>query len=126
MAYKILIVEDEEELRELIFLQLEEADREFLFAANGEEAIRILEKNKIDFLITDLAMPKVNGFELLRSIKKHNWVFPTLVLTGHADSLVANQLRPYGVGHFLNKPWRKDELMEIVTSTLAKKDKLTG
>lgn len=121
MGYRILIVEDEPEIRELIFLQLEAPGRDFLFAGNGEEAIEVLSKNKIDFMITDLAMPKMNGFELLRKIKKFGWSFPTLVLTGHADSLVANQLRPYGVDYFLNKPWSKSELEAVVEIVSQKK-----
>jgi CheY-like chemotaxis protein len=120
MGLKVLIVEDEPEIRELIFMQLEAPDREFLFAGNGEEAFDVLSKNKIDFMITDLAMPKMNGFELLRKIKKHGWSFPTLVLTGHADSMVANQLRPYGVDYFLNKPWKKNELETMVTAATEK------
>lgn len=122
MSFKILIVEDEPEIRDLIFLQLEAPEREFLYAGNGEEALEVLSKNKIDFMISDLAMPKMNGFELLRKIKKFGWVFPTLVLTGHADSLVANQLRPYGVDYFLNKPWNKSEL-EAVLDIVSQKHK---
>ncbi|NUM58269.1 MAG: response regulator [Bdellovibrionaceae bacterium] len=120
MSYIILVVEDEPDIRDLISMQLEAPGREFLFAGNGEEAIEVLSKNKIDFMITDLAMPKMNGFEMLRKIKKHGWVFPVMVLTGHADVMVANQLRPYGVEFFMNKPWEKELLENTVKQVMSR------
>ncbi|OYZ20715.1 MAG: hypothetical protein B7Y39_10535 [Bdellovibrio sp. 28-41-41] len=120
MPKSVLIVDDEDEIRELIGLQLEDDDRTFFFAANGLEAIDILIKQKIDLVISDIAMPKMNGFELLRKIKLLGLNTPVIVLTGHADSMVANQLRTYSVRSFINKPWSRAELEEAVVSILNK------
>lgn len=120
MSNSVLIVDDEEEIRELIGLQLENANRSFFFAANGVEAIDILTKHKIDLVISDIAMPKMNGFELLRKIKLLGLNTPVIILTGHADSMVANQLRTYSVRFFINKPWNHTELEDAVMSILKK------
>lgn len=120
MLNSVLIVDDEEEIRELIGLQLVNPDRTFHFAANGVEAIEILTKQNIDLVISDIAMPKMNGFELLRKIKLIGLNTPVIILTGHADSMVANQLRTYSVRAFINKPWKKTELEDAVVSVLKK------
>tara|TARA_B110001454_G_scaffold219192_1_gene251214 strand:- start:99240 stop:99602 length:363 start_codon:yes stop_codon:yes gene_type:complete len=120
MPNSVLIVDDEDEIRELISLQLEDDGRQFFFAANGVEAIEILTKQKIDLVISDIAMPKMNGFELLRKIKLLGLNTPVIILTGHADSMVANQLRTYSVRSFINKPWNRVELEEAVVSVLKK------
>lgn len=120
MAKSVLIVDDEEEIRELIGLQLDEPDRQFYYAGNGVEAIDILNKQNIDLIISDIAMPKMNGFELLRKVKLLGFNIPVIILTGHADSMVANQLRTYSVRSFINKPWSRGELDEAVVSALKK------
>lgn len=120
MSNTVLIVDDEDEIRELIGLQLEDSGRQFIFAANGVEAIDVLSKQKIDLIISDIAMPKMNGFELLRKIKLLGLNTPVIILTGHADSMVANQLRTYSVRSFINKPWNRLELETAVSSILKK------
>lgn len=120
MSNSVLIVDDEDEIRELIGLQLENTDRKFHFASNGVEAIDILNKENIDLVISDIAMPKMNGFELIRKIKLLGLSTPVIILTGHADSMVANQLRTYSVRSFINKPWNRTELEEAVISALKK------
>ncbi len=120
MSYTVLIVDDEDEIRELIGLQLASPERTFLYAANGLEAIEILTKQNIDLVVSDIAMPKMNGFELLRKIKLLGLNTPVIILTGHADSMVANQLRTYSVKSFINKPWKRDELEDAVISGLKK------
>ena len=120
MSHFVLIVDDESEIRELISLQLEDTQRQFLFAGNGLEAIEILKDQKIDLVISDIAMPKMNGFELLRKIKLLGLTTPVIIITGHADSMVANQLRTYSVRSFINKPWNRAELEDAVVSALKK------
>lgn len=115
MQKNILLIDDEAEIRDLLAAQLLADNRTFLMASNGLEAIEILKNNEIDLIISDMAMPKMNGFELLRKLKLMAFKAPVIILTGHADSLVANQLRTYSVKHFLNKPWSRVELETIVS-----------
>ncbi len=118
MSHSILIVDDEEGIREGIINALTDPDRMFFEASDGESAINILKNSKIDLLITDLSMPNMNGFELLRKIKMTGQAPTIIVLTGKADQLVANQIRPHGVKHFVSKPWNENELQALITDCL--------
>ncbi len=67
---RILIVDDEKEIRDLIDIYLKGEDYETLKAENGEEALEILEKNDVDLIILDIMMPKVNGIEAFFKIRE--------------------------------------------------------
>ena len=118
----ILIVDDEFEIREIlsnVILGLH--GFEVSTAANGEEALKIVKNHKIDLLITDLSMPNINGFELLRRLKTLGYRIPTIVLTGHSDHQVTKLLLSFGVNEFLNKPWENDELIWIIKKIFIQK-----
>jgi YesN/AraC family two-component response regulator len=111
----ILIVDDETEIREVLTSVIG-LDPQYIVQSvtNGAEALEVIKQIKVDVLITDLAMPKMNGFELLRRLKVMGKKIPTIVLTGHGDKNVVHQLKNYGVSDFLNKPWNNDTLMDSV------------
>ncbi len=117
-AKTTLIVDDEEDIRDLIALQLAAPGRTIEMAGNGLEAVEILKSKSVDLVISDIAMPKMNGFEFLRKMKLMGISTPVIILTGHADSMVANQLRTYSVRHFINKPWSRKELEGYVSDLL--------
>ena len=115
----ILIVDDELEIREILStVVLGLHGFEPFTAANGEEALKIVKNQKIDLLITDLSMPVINGFELLRRLKNSNFQIPTVVLTGHSDHKVMKLLLSFGVNEFLNKPWDNDQLIWVLKKLL--------
>ncbi len=119
----ILIVDDELEIREILSTVVLGLHGFAAFtAANGEEALKIVKNQKIDLLITDLSMPVINGFELLRRLKNLNYQIPTVVLTGHSDHKVMKLLLSFGVNEFLNKPWDNDQLIWVLKKLLV----LTG
>jgi len=113
-----LIVEDEPEIRELIADQLSLINVSSVEASNGEEALAVLKDSEISIVVSDLAMPKMNGFELLRKMKSNGFTMPVVILTGHADQMVAQQLRTYGIKGFINKPWGPEEIQKTVQSIL--------
>ncbi len=115
----ILIVDDELEIREILSTVVLGLHGFAAFtAANGEEALKIVKNQKIDLLITDLSMPVINGFELLRRLKNLNYQIPTVVLTGHSDHKVMKLLLSFGVNEFLNKPWDNDQLIWVLKKLL--------
>lgn len=120
MRYKILVVDDELEIRDTLIQTLEAPDREFLQSGDGESALEIVKTTHLDLIITDLSMPKMNGFELLRKIKMSGQSPCIIVLTGQADQMVANQIRPHGVHHFINKPWNSEQFSLIVNNCFEK------
>jgi len=79
--WRILIVEDEEPLREVLALKLNKAGMETEFASDGEQALYLLNKKTFDLILLDLMMPKKNGFMVLTDLRARNDKTPVIVLT---------------------------------------------
>lgn len=110
----LLIVDDEKDIRELLKDMLRGEKVHLYEASNGEEALKILNQDVIDLVLTDLAMPKMNGFELLRKMRSEKKTQGVLVLTGHADQSVAQQLKAFGVLDFIRKPFAAKDIRRMV------------
>lgn len=101
---KILVVDDEKDLRRMLVRFLELEDYECLEAKNGREAFEILSKEKVSFVISDIRMPGGDGVELLKSIKKRNPEIPAvLLMTGFAE-VDRNEIINLGALDLLSKP----------------------
>ncbi len=115
---KVMVVEDEEDVREAIKLQLESANYNVLEAENGEEAINILksESNMINcgLILCDIRMPKVNGLECIAYFRDQAPGIPIVVVTGFPDTEMAVDLMGKGVKDYLVKPVEKAKLLAVV------------
>ena len=82
MKSKILIVDDEEHIRELIRFYLDKEGFSVVEAENGEKALEILENEYVDLAIVDIMMPVMNGFDLVEEMKQFKDI-PVIMLTGN-------------------------------------------
>jgi CheY-like chemotaxis protein/anti-sigma regulatory factor (Ser/Thr protein kinase) len=83
---RILLVEDEDLVRQVVAMQLEDEGHEVLQASNAEEALQMLEQSKTtDALVTDFNMPRMNGVELIRALRARGMSIPAILLTGNAE-----------------------------------------
>ena len=82
---KILLLDDEEQIRRAVELQLKKNGHEVVARENGEEGLDCLLKDNFDLIITDLQMPKVTGLQLLKTLKEKEITVPVIVLTGFAS-----------------------------------------
>lgn len=121
---KIMVVEDEEDVREAIKLQLESANYHVLEAENGEEAINILnsEDNMVNcgLILSDVRMPKVNGLECIAYFREQAPGIPVVVVTGFPDTEMAVDLMSKGVKDYLVKPVEKSKLLAVVDKMISK------
>ena len=120
MIHKILIVDDEEQVRKTIRLQLSATEYEIIEAADGEEAIELLNDENtllIDAIICDVRMPKINGVEAVAYFRREYPSIPVIVLTGYPDVNLAVEFLKEGVVEYLVKPVEKEKLIEVVTKT---------
>lgn len=116
---KILIVDDEKHIIELISVLLEDfEDFEILKAYDGDEAIEIVSKHKPEIVLLDYMMPKKNGLEVLQEIKKGFKNCYVIIMTGKGSEKVAVELMKAGASDYLPKPFKADELIEVVESVL--------
>ncbi|EMY80538.1 two component, sigma54 specific, transcriptional regulator, Fis family protein [Psychroflexus gondwanensis ACAM 44] len=117
----ILIVDDDINILELLQRHLQSWNYHTFKAVSVKEAVQILRDTKIDLLITDLKMPEVDGFELIKFISEHYPEIPKLIVTGYPsvqDSLAAIKS---GVVDYLTKPFTKSELSTAVQKSLQNK-----
>ena len=79
--FKILVVEDDKNLRKLITTYLRKNEYITYEATNGEEALEVIDTNYIDLIISDIMMEKMDGYELTKSLREANYTIPILLVT---------------------------------------------
>ena len=116
MLHHILVVDDDEEVREGILLQLSDTRYTILEAEDGEKAIECLNDNAltVDVIICDVRMPKINGVEAVAYFRREFSGTPVIVLTGFPDLDLAVMFMKEGVVNYLVKPVEKAKLIETV------------
>ncbi|MGD2058234.1 MAG: response regulator transcription factor [Anaerolineales bacterium] len=121
---KILIVDDEAGIRDLLAPFLERAGYEIATAADGLQALEKVKSFRPDLLILDVLMPELNGREVLRQLREQeNWT-PVILLTQVGDAPERAQALEEGADDYLNKPFDSNELMARIKAVLrrARKD----
>ncbi|MEW6671286.1 MAG: response regulator [Thermodesulfobacteriota bacterium] len=117
---KILIAEDDTKLRNFFRMYFEKHKDTFevIFAGDGEEAIEVLKQKYISLVITDLLMPKLDGFELLAYINNKFPHIPCIVVTGYPPSGLNQKLSNDNLIRVFQKPFRLGELTEAILQAL--------
>ncbi len=116
---RLLIVEDNEDLRELVGDVLALAGYEVHRAQDSAEALKLLAAHSFHLLITDVVMPGVNGVELVQAAMKVNPALKTITMSGYAWSELVQARRLPPDAHFLRKPFQNAELLRVVGEVLA-------
>ena len=119
MGIRILCVDDEQSVQDLVSMHLMLQGFEVKTAANGEEAIKCLESESFDLLLLDIEMPKMNGLEVLRYIKSRHIDVHPIMLTGADDLQALNECARWGAFDYLPKPYNFHELMDSIDRVLA-------
>lgn len=114
---RILIVDDEKEIRDLVDIYLKGEGYETLKAENGEEALNLLEKEKVDLIILDIMMPKVNGIEACLKIREEREM-PIIMLSAKSEDMDKILGLNTGADDYLTKPFNPLELVARVKSQL--------
>ncbi len=115
---KVLLVDDERDLAEACGASLSLAGHEVTVAHDGAEALKILTIKPFDLVITDLRMPRLDGFTVLRWIMSHKPNTKVIVMTAFGSATVTDTAKRLGALHCLNKPVSRDRLLETVASVL--------
>ncbi|MGH7273883.1 MAG: response regulator [Nitrospiria bacterium] len=119
---RILVIDDEQEIRSIVKHHLANANYEVVEAEQGEEAIQTINKGdnplRIDAAICDIRMPKINGMEAISYFQKEYPTLPLIVMTGFPDTQLAVSLLKKGVKDYLVKPVEKDRLLAAVKNAV--------
>ncbi|MCZ7603025.1 MAG: response regulator [Melioribacteraceae bacterium] len=122
MEYKILVVEDDPFLRSNIADILETENYKVITAENGSEGIEKAVKYFPDLILSDIMMPKMNGFEFIEEIMKHDELSstPIILLTAKAEQKNIRRGMSLGADDYLTKPFQIDDLLAAVAARLKK------
>jgi len=118
-AAKLLLVDDDPSLLKLLGMRLRSEGYQVTTTASGPEALRLLQKEKIELVISDLRMDEMDGLALFGEIQKRHTGLPVIILTAHGSIPDAVSATQQGVFSFLTKPVDKDALYKAIDEALA-------
>lgn len=116
---QILLVEDDVDLREALEATLELEGWSYLSAANGQEALKLLEKNQVSLVVSDVSMPVMDGYQLLAEVTGNYPGVPLVLMTAFGSVSQAVEAMRQGAVDYLVKPFEPELLVSIVEPLLA-------
>src|SRR5947207_3150287 len=114
----ILVVDDDESLRRIMELQLQEAGYQVLTASSGEQALRVLEEQAPSLVITDFKMSGLSGLDLLKAVRKSSPQTSVLMITAFGTVQSAVEAMKAGAYDYITKPIDYEELVLVVNRAL--------
>jgi len=113
---RVLVVDASEQVRRLLTETLDGAGYDVVAASNGEEALREIDRQPADMIISDLDMPGLSGVELVQQIRsrKGNRFVPIIMLSVEDTALLHEKGRTTGVSGWLVKPFRPEHVLSVV------------
>lgn len=118
---KILIVEDEKSMRDVLSILLEDEAYNVTTASDGIEGIELIKNNIFDLVITDIKMPKADGFEVLKNVKEVSPTTLVIMITAFGTTESAIEAMKRGAYDYVHKPFKIDEIRLIVKNAFEKK-----
>jgi DNA-binding NtrC family response regulator len=119
---RILVVEDDEEMRNLLEDELRDARYEVLTAASGPQALERLTGEAVDVLVTDNIMPGMKGRELLTEVRAREPDLPVVIITAFGDVGSAVDAMRAGAYHYVTKPFRMEQLLATLEGALRERN----
>ena len=116
---KILVLDDDQQIKRAVELQLKKDGHDVVSCGNGKEGLDVIARESFDLLITDLQMPEMNGIELLESLSEKKILLPTIVLTGFASVETAVEAMKLGASDYITKPPQLAEISLKVANLLS-------
>jgi two-component system chemotaxis response regulator CheY len=120
MAKRILTIDDSKTIRDMLRMTLAGAGFEVLQAVDGQEGVEVMDREKVDLVITDINMPRMNGYEVVRHLRgnPNHRKLPILVLTTESDTDKKHLARDAGATGWMVKPFDPDRLLATVNKVI--------
>ena len=109
--FNILVVEDDKNLRKLITTYLQRNKYNTYEATNGEEALNVLDQSYIDLIVSDIMMPKMDGYELIKSLREAKYDVPILIITAKSEIEDKKEGFLLGADDYMVKPIDIEEML---------------
>jgi two-component system, chemotaxis family, chemotaxis protein CheY len=116
MAKRILTIDDSKTIRDMLMLTLADAGFDVLQAVDGKDGLDVLDREQVDVVITDINMPKMDGYEVIRHMRSNSAhkTTPILVLTTESEADKKNLARAAGATGWMVKPFDPDRLIATI------------
>ncbi len=116
MAKRILTIDDSKTMRDMLMLTLSDAGYDVIQAVDGEDGVNVLKDERVDVVITDINMPKMDGYEVIRQLRKNpaHKTLPILVLTTESDTEKRGIARDAGATGWMVKPFDPERLVQTI------------
>ncbi|PKN12225.1 MAG: hypothetical protein CVU69_08515 [Deltaproteobacteria bacterium HGW-Deltaproteobacteria-4] len=123
----ILLAEDEEQVKTIAIILLQELGFTVLDAANGKEALELYQQNAADItlVVTDMGMPVMNGYELFHKLKQLNPQLPIIISSGFGEGDISSKIPSEEIAGLINKPYRFEHLREVLRSAVERSPDLS-
>jgi DNA-binding NtrC family response regulator len=118
---KILVVDDEDNVRHSLTELLEIKNFCVTATASAEHALKLLEQTAFDLVLSDLLMPRIDGIALAKAIREMGLNVPVVVMTGYASIETAVESMKAGASDFITKPFNMDQITIVINRTLESK-----
>ena len=119
---RVLVVDDEENIRKLVRMTLTKAGYDVVEASNGEEAVKVIRSDDnplmVDVITCDIRMPKVNGVEAIAFFRQQFPSIPVVVITGFPETDMAINLMKQGVVDYVPKPVEGEKLLAVIDKAM--------
>jgi len=113
----ILVVDDERTMLSLLEKILSQDGYHVYLSTNGREALAVIEKQHVDIIITDVKMPELDGFGLLKIVKNEYPEISVIMMTGYGDTYTVKDALLLGADEYITKPFRSHEISLVVERT---------
>lgn len=123
---KILIVDDEKQLTDAVAVILKQNNYLVDCAYNGEDGLDHALSGVYDLIILDVMMPKMDGFTMLKLLRRHKVDVPVLMLSAKSETSDKIEGLNYGADDYMTKPFNSEELIARIKALLRRKEKFTG
>ncbi len=118
---KILVADDEKSMREFLEIMLRKEGYRVSLASNGEEVLKLLEKDVVDLVLLDIRMPKMDGIAALKRIKALSAETIVIMITAYASADTAIRAMKEGAYDYITKPFKIEEIKLVIKNALEKK-----
>jgi signal transduction histidine kinase/ActR/RegA family two-component response regulator len=121
---RILVIDDEDSVRKILYQMLKAKGYEVVVASNGQEGIERFQEEPFDLVFTDLGMPKMSGWEVGRTLKGINPKVPVALITGWGVELNKDKMKESGIDLVVSKPFNFDQVVRLVSEAMELKEKI--
>jgi CheY-like chemotaxis protein len=118
---RILVIDDEEVVRSVLFRTLANFNHQVTLAADGEKGVQLFQEGKYDMVLTDLGMPGMSGWDVCRMIKKISPDTPVGMITGWGADMSQSKMDEYGLDFLISKPFDLNRILNVVAEAMESK-----